>query len=263
MSPPSCNYVVSVHRAVVISSSPNSVCDHGKCIVHLPARYGIGCYTPCLLNSTTQTSYSGDILSSESYVIKEFQNREMTTVRLYRGDITKLDVEAIVNATNESGMGCDIPGHCIDSAIHLSAGPNLREECKLLGGIPTGVAKLTQGYNLPAKYIIHVTGPKAEGKENQKLRHGEDHEMLAQCYVRCLELAVEHNIGDLAFCCLSTGIFGFDKKRAAMTALVTVRNWLNCHTLPKGNKERPRITFVLFTDRDDEIYQELFPDIFG
>src|SRR5690242_8499228 len=101
------------------------------------------------------------------YFYKTSQNsskisQNSSKIQVYKGDITKLNIECIVNASNSSGLGCHIPNHCIDSAIHLAAGPKLLEECKTLNGIPTGTAKLTKGYNLPAKYVIHCTGPNAE-----------------------------------------------------------------------------------------------------
>src|SRR5258708_4000434 len=95
-----------------------------------------------------------------------------TSIEIWRGDITKLNIECIVNAANETGLGCFTPNHpCIDNAIHKAAGPLLLEKCKTLNGVPTGVAKLTRGYNLPAKWIIHVTGPKKEknGNQDQKM----------------------------------------------------------------------------------------------
>src|SRR5688572_7270180 len=137
----------------------------------------------------------------------------MTTIQIVYGDITKSKADCIVNASNETGLGCFTPGHpCVDNAIHRAAGPELLEECKTLGGIPTGVAKITKAYKLPSKYIIHVTGPKAtEGKE--------DHETLFKCYHTCLDLANENKISSIAFCCISSGIYGFNKCRAASTAM--------------------------------------------
>lgn len=168
------------------------------------------------------------------------------SIYIYRGDITKLSISCIVNASNETGLGCFTPNHpCIDNAIHLNAGPKLLEECKKLKGIPTGVAKITYAYNLPSKYIIHVTGPKIQ-------KNGyEDHKMLAQCYEQCLNLAVRNNITEIAFCCISTGIYGFNKQRSAITAIKTVMNW------KQNNKGKiNKIVFVVFTDEDHYLYNK-------
>ncbi len=129
----------------------------------------------------------------------------MPFFEVVKADITTLQIEAIVNASNESGLGCHIPGHCIDNAIHMEAGPALKDECRKLNGMPTGVAKITQAYNLPCKYVIHVTGPRAsEGKALE-------FDVLAQCYASCLDRAFEKQIKTIAFCCISTGQFGLSK----------------------------------------------------
>lgn len=164
---------------------------------------------------------------------------------LWKGDITTLKCECIVNAANETGLGCFTPGHpCIDNAIHRAAGPKLLEECRGLGGVPAGTAKITYAYDLPSKYIIHTTGPRKEGS-------GEDHKMLAQCYEECLELAKKHDIKEVAFCCISTGMFGFNKQQASCTAFSSVVNWLRHHPI-----HFCRIIFCVFTDEDYELYKQ-------
>lgn len=170
----------------------------------------------------------------------------MVKFSVYRGDITKLKVESIVNASNESGLGCTIPNHCIDSAIHLAAGPELLEECKLLKGIPTGIAKITKGYKLPCKYIIHVTGPKinSEGKC--------DFNMLSASYIACLEIARTHKIKEIAFCCISTGIFGFPKLESSEIAIKTIVKWLK-----DRDHSIESIIFDVFTYEDHSIYQTI------
>ncbi len=158
-------------------------------------------------------------------------------------DITKLNVEAIVNASNVSGLGCTIPNHCIDSAIHLAAGPKFYEECVKLKGIPIGEAKITLAYNLPCKYIIHTTGPQIQ--KNQTC----DYKMLAQCYTNVLNLAKIKKIKQLAFCCISTGIFGFPKNESAKIAIETARNFpYNCFN---------EIIFCTYTFEDEMIYNDL------
>lgn len=174
----------------------------------------------------------------------------MTKISLIKGDITKLKVECIVNASNESGLGCSIPNHCIDSAIHFAAGHLLYEECKNLGGIPTGIAKITNAYNLPCKYIIHVTGPKKTEKTPL------DFKLLSKCYWNCMILAQQHKIKEIAFCCISTGLFGYPKKESAYIAINTIRKW-NL-TYPFYNFTH--IIFDVFTDEDEQIYKQiLFP----
>lgn len=172
-------------------------------------------------------------------------------IELTHGDITQLTgCDAIVNASNVTGLGCDSgdPKHCIDSAIHHAAGPELREECKTLGGVPTGIAKMTRGYNLPAKYVIHVTGP-------QLSKDGLDFALLSQCYRQCLALCSENKFGEeltsVAFCGISTGLFGFPAEPSATVALTT------CLRECRRGAFRGLIVFTAFTPADAEIYQRL------
>jgi len=160
---------------------------------------------------------------------------------LVQGDITKQKVDAIVNAANASLLG----GGGVDGAIHRAAGPKLLEECRRLGGCETGEAKITQGYNLPAKYVIHTVGPVWHGGQ-----HDEDR-LLASCYRRSLEVALEHGLKSLAFPCVSTGVYGFPQERAARIAIHEVRK-----VLP-ANPSIEKIIFVCFLQGDYEIYSEL------
>ena len=145
---------------------------------------------------------------------------------LWRGDITALAVDAIVNAANEGMTGCYIPCHnCIDNCIHTFAGVRLRLECARLMQTqghpePTGAAKLTPGYALPCRYVLHTVGPIVEGDVT-----AEDERLLASCYRSCLDLARQHGIKSVAFCCISTGVFHFPKDHAARIAVETVRRY--------------------------------------
>jgi O-acetyl-ADP-ribose deacetylase (regulator of RNase III) len=159
----------------------------------------------------------------------------MERVELMQGDITKLEVDAIVNAANTSLLG----GGGVDGAIHRAAGPQLLEECRTLNGCPTGDAKITRGYQLPAKYVIHAVGPRWRDG-----RHGEA-ELLASAYRRSLEIAAEHGVKSIAFPNISTGIYGFPKEEAAEIAITTVEKFL---------KEHPEIEKVIFVTFDAENY---------
>ncbi|MGD9612844.1 MAG: O-acetyl-ADP-ribose deacetylase [Kiritimatiellia bacterium] len=155
-------------------------------------------------------------------------------------DITTLPVDAIVNAANTSLLG----GGGVDGAIHRAAGPELLAECRTLGGCATGDAKITRGYRLPAKWVVHTPGPVwRDGK------HGEP-ERLASCYRRSLALAVEKGAKSIAFPCISAGIYGFPAEKAAEIAVSTVREAL------AGLPEPPEVVFCCFSRKSAEIYEK-------
>ena len=161
-----------------------------------------------------------------------------TSVQALEGDITQLDVDAIVNAANSSLLG----GGGVDGAIHEAAGPELLAECRLLAGCRTGEAKATKGYRLPAKYVIHTVGPVWRGGDR------DEDALLASCYRRSLEVADQLNLKSIAFPAISTGAFGFPTERAARIAVKEVRNY-------KGGLES--VSFVCFDSRTARIYREL------
>ena len=176
-------------------------------------------------------------------------------LRIWQGDITRLQADAIVNAANNALLGCFVPLHCcIDNAIHSAAGVQLRLECDKqmrIQGHPerTGRAKITKGYNLPAQYVLHTVGPIVrDGKPSP-----EQEMELAECYRSCLALADEHKLASIAFCCISTGEFGFPQERAAQIAVETVMDCL------KTASYIQTVVFNVFKNEDLSIYRGLLP----
>ena len=173
-------------------------------------------------------------------------------IRIWKGDITTLATDAIVNAANSQMLGCWIPGHhCIDNAIHTFAGIQLRLECARIMEAqaheePPGSAKITAAYNLPCKRVIHTVGPIANGRPADLHRA-----QLASSYLSCLNLASEKGLSSIAFCCISTGVFGFPQTEAAEIAVKTVREWLN------NSDSQTTVVFDVFSDRDHAIYADL------
>ena len=156
------------------------------------------------------------------------------------GDITQSDAEAIVNAANTTLLG----GAGVDGAIHAAAGPELLAECRTLGGCETGQARLTRGYRLRARYVLHTPGPIWQGGE-----HGEA-EALASCYRSCLLLAEAHGIRTLDFCSISTGVYGYPLPQAATVALRAIMGFPADHALPE------RVRMVCHTERAAEVYRQ-------
>ena len=160
-------------------------------------------------------------------------------MRVVEGDITRLNVDAIVNAANESLLG----GGGVDGAIHRAAGPGLLDECRKLGGCRTGQAKMTLGHQLAARHILHTVGPVYDGGG-----YGEA-DLLSSCYRESLRLASEAGLESVAFPCISSGVFGYPKLEACELAISAVAEWLATHALPKV------VTFCCYTPEDAELYR--------
>jgi len=169
----------------------------------------------------------------------------MNKIEIFNGDITKLKIDAIVNAANKTLLG----GGGVDGAIHRAAGPKLLEECKLLNGCNTGEAKITKGYNLKAKFVIHTVGPIwAGGLNNEDL-------LLKSCYKNSLLLALNNKIKKIAFPAISTGVYGFPFLRASEIAIKTTLNFLKKNDLPE------KVIFVLYSSGDYQQFIKLFNEL--
>lgn len=164
-----------------------------------------------------------------------------TAIELYRGDITKLNVDAIVNAANNALLG----GGGVDGSIHNAAGPRLLEKCKELNGCDTGDAKTTPGYNLQAKFVIHTVGPVWKGGMNNEA------ELLRNCYLKSIEEAVENNCHSIAFPAISTGVYGYPKEDAAKIAVEAIKLALY------KNKSVRNVIFAIFDEENYYIYSRL------
>lgn len=216
-----------------------------------------------LFNIRMPTGVSEDFLKVQDEYLQEETRRKGVTnlsdltpiepgICLWQGDITTLACDAIVNAANSGMTGCYQPCHnCIDNCIHTYAGIQLRSACaeimeKQGYEEPTGQSKITPAYNLPCNYVIHTVGPIVQGRLTKQ-----HEELLASCYRSCLDLADENGCKSIAFCCISTGVFGFPQKRAAEIAVRTVKDYKpNTH----GNIE---VIFNVFKEADYKIYRNL------
>ena len=185
---------------------------------------------------------SQDPLSLPESAHTQASIRKAMPLFIIQGDITKLTCDAIVNAANNSLLG----GGGVAGAIHNAAGPGLLAECAALDGCDTGDAKITKGYDLKAKYVIHTVGPIVQGSLTK--RH---EELLASCYRSCLDIAEENNVESIALCCISTGVFMFPNQRAAEIAVDTVKAWL------AETGSQMKVVFNVYKDLDLKIYSEL------
>jgi len=168
-------------------------------------------------------------------------------IAVVQGDITRQEVDAIVNAAHTSLLG----GGGVDGAIHRAAGPQLLEECRGLGGCSTGDAKITKGYNLPAQWVIHTVGPVWQGGN-----HNED-ELLANCYRNSLALAEQYSIKTIAFPAISTGVYSFPLERASRIAVSEVKSFL------ERNSSLEKVLLVCFSERDYQCYLDTVQEIIG
>ncbi len=199
-----------------------------------------------------QDEYLQKELSEKGIVNLSDLQKIQKDIYLWQGDITRLKVDAIVNAANSGMTGCYQPNHtCIDNCIHTFAGVQLRLACAEImeqqeGDEPTGQAKITLGYNLPCNYILHTVGPIVNGELNDK-----HCEQLASCYRSCMELAEKNNCKSIAFCCISTGVFCFPNDRAAEIAVQTVKQY------KRKTFSKMEVIFNVFQNNDYEIYKSL------
>ena len=167
-------------------------------------------------------------------------------IEIKQGDITKLDVDAIVNAANTSLLG----GGGVDGAIHRAAGPALLAECRTIGGCPTGEARMTRGYRLPARYVIHTVGPVYRGTPD-------DRRLLTACYHNSLTLAGQHQLATIAFPAISCGVYGYPIHDACRIAVDTTCNFLKTNVIIK------MVSFVLFSSGNHKVYQDYLAELSG
>jgi len=211
---------------------------------------------------TERNKEKGIVYLKDIKTIKETINSKhpySDKISVWQGDITNISCDAIVNAANSRMLGCFVPMHiCIDNCIHTFAGVQLRNECnKIMNefrkkyGVnykqPTSVPIITEGYNLPAKKVIHIAGPVVRDKLTKSLEID-----LKKCYKNVIEKCIEHNLKSVAFCCISTGVFRFPNKRAAEIAVETVTSWLQ-----QNENKIDRIIFNVFKQEDKYCYEQI------
>jgi O-acetyl-ADP-ribose deacetylase (regulator of RNase III) len=165
-------------------------------------------------------------------------------IEIRQGDLTKLEVDAIVNAANSSLLG----GGGVDGAIHRAAGPELLQECRTIGGCPTGAARITRGYKLPARFVIHTVGPVYSGRPHDKT-------LLTACYQNSLKLAADNNLTSMAFPAISCGVYGYPIEEACKIAVDTVCTFLRTHP------SMAQVIFILFSTADFKVYENYIHSI--
>lgn len=220
-----------------------------------------------LCNVREPAPVSNEFLRVQDAFLTQWNNERQVTrwqdikavqpqIYLWQGDITTLAADAIVNAANSKLLGCMLANHnCIDNIIHTRAGVQLRLACADIihhqgRQEPTGKAKMTKAYNLPAKYVFHTVGPFVDERGVSPLKE----RLLASSYTACLKLADEHQLESIAFCCISTGEFNFPQQRAADIAIQTVKEYIH------NENSNLHVIFNVFTDKDLEIYESLLTE---
>jgi len=225
-------------------------------LVELSPGYGLTERFYGLLDALLQVELEQKHLTDADLLprIESGTHNELSKVAIWKGDITTLKVDAIVNAANEHLLGCFIPFHgCIDNAIHCAAGPRLRRDCYTIMSLqgeaePTGPAKVTRAYNLPSRYVIHTVGPMVNGQLTEL-----DRTDLRNSYLSCLESSKElRGIRSIAFCSISTGLHGFPFEQAAKIAIQAVNTWL-----AENPDQLDYVVFNVFKDSEEMIYQRL------
>lgn len=202
-----------------------------------------------------QDEYLAEELSHKNVVKLSDLDPIQKDIYVWRGDITLLQCDAIVNAANSGMTGCYVPCHlCIDNCIHTFAGMQLRLYCgdmmkKQGHEEPTGHAKITPAFNLPSKYVIHTVGPIIRGTLTQN-----DRRMLSSCYSSCLKVAEENKVLSIAFCCISTGVFHFPKESAAQIAVETVNSY------KASSKSGIKVIFNVFSEQDEILYRRILSE---
>lgn len=232
----------SLYRALVNVRQPNPI---SKEFLNMEDKY-----LQEELKKNITTSINDIKTVKEKYNISKIANSNK--ICIWQGDITKLNIDAIVNAGNSQGLGCFIPNHnCIDNQINTFAGVRLRLACNeimknLDYNLETGKAIITKGYNLPAQYVIQTVGAIVELQVTEKNKNE-----LANCYKNSLELAIQNNIRTIAFPCISTGVFRFPKDLACKIAIETVDNFIS-----KNSNKIDKVVFILWSDEDVKIYEQ-------
>ncbi|WWC88075.1 uncharacterized protein L201_002979 [Kwoniella dendrophila CBS 6074] len=190
---------------------------------------------------------SGEVVAGDGEVKYNHDEVLNKRVSIWRGDITKLKADMIVNAANSSLLG----GGGVDGAIHRAAGPELLDECKGLGGAETGETKVTRGYELPSKYVAHTVGPIYSSKHKEKCQN-----QLQSCYESSLNLCKKYDGGVIGFSSISTGVYGYPIKDATEIAIKTTRKFL------ENDQSVTRVIYVVFSKKDEEVYKSVIPNYF-
>lgn len=244
-----------INEFIIPLTQNNNIVDQSnikqmrKCITNFFTQYNDK--TPDRVQDKMDSILQQELVQNNVYTSDSFHYG----INLWKGDITTLDIDIIVNAANSNGTGCYKIGHnCIDNIIHNKAGPRLREEmiAKLNGQlIPTSGVVISKAYNLPSKNIFHTVGPIVDKVTREQLIQ------LSNCYTNCLNKAMDIKQRSIAFCCISTGVYNMPKNIAAQVAIRTVKQWVKTHKYPI------KIVFCVYTDDDLQIYKTYLNESFN